>query len=95
MEREDKLTDVPPQQIELDIFEELKAALAKVAGPVSDASEALALFDVSAALAETAVSRNWVRPVVDDSKDFTRIEFEIAVIECHDLAIAFGQIAAF
>lgn len=56
--------------IELSIFDELVALLALHADAIKAAAEALALIDVSAALADLAADLGWVRPLVDDSLAF-------------------------
>lgn len=57
-------------EIEKRIFEELRAAVLACAGPIHDAARGLAEIDVIAGFAELARSRDWCRPVVDDSRDF-------------------------
>jgi len=56
--------------LELDIFDGLCARVLAQAQPVTRAAQALAGLDVTAALAELAVQRGWVRPVVDASLAF-------------------------
>ncbi|MFC0282601.1 DNA mismatch repair protein MutS [Camelimonas abortus] len=56
--------------IELAVFERLRAMLAACAGDIRAAADALATLDVSAALAELAAGRDWVRPHMDDSLAF-------------------------
>ena len=55
---------------ELAIFEDLCAAVEAQSAQLKAASDALAVMDVSAALAELASRRNWVRPCVDQSLRF-------------------------
>jgi DNA mismatch repair protein MutS len=57
-------------EAELALFEELRAAVLSRAVAISAAAEALAVLDVSAALAELAADEGWVRPKVDDSPAF-------------------------
>ncbi|MEQ9692801.1 DNA mismatch repair protein MutS [Shimia sp. SDUM112013] len=57
-------------EIEKALFERLRQAVLAKTGPVGAASKALAEFDLSAALANLAVEENWVRPTVNDSRDF-------------------------
>src|SRR5579883_188086 len=52
--------------LELEIFDRLAAAVATASGGIKQAAEALALIDVTAALAALAVERDYVRPDVDD-----------------------------
>ena len=56
--------------LELGIFDDLCKAVEALAGPLKAASEALAVIDVSSALAELASRRNWVRPQVEASLAF-------------------------
>ncbi|WP_298728673.1 DNA mismatch repair protein MutS [uncultured Ferrovibrio sp.] len=56
--------------LELEIFEGLVAQVLANAQPITRAANALAELDVTAALAELAVQRRWIRPVVDDSLAF-------------------------
>ena len=56
--------------MELEIFERLAAQVTAAAEPIKRAAEALAVLDVSAALAALAVERDYVRPEVDRSLDF-------------------------
>ncbi len=57
-------------EIERRIFEELRAAVLAEAPRVSAAAAALAEIDLTAALADLARSDDWVRPTLDDSRDF-------------------------
>jgi DNA mismatch repair protein MutS len=56
--------------IELGVFDRLVAETVAVAGLIHAGAQALAVLDVSAALAVLAVSENYARPVVDDSLVF-------------------------
>ena len=56
--------------LELEIFEELNAAVVAASEPIKAAAEALAILDVSSALATLAVERSYVRPEIDRSLDF-------------------------
>jgi len=58
----------------------VSAALAQ-GEAIRTASEALAMLDVSAALAELAAQRGWVRPQVSQSTDFTIIDGRHPVVE--------------
>ena len=57
--------------LELAIFETLVGEVMAVAAAVAAAGRALARLDVAAALAELAVSGNYVRPVLSDAPSFT------------------------
>lgn len=56
--------------LELEIFEELSAAVIAASEAIKAAAEALATLDVSSALATLAVERSYVRPEIDRSLDF-------------------------
>ncbi len=57
-------------EAELALFEQLRAAVLERAAAISSAAEALAVLDVTAALAELAADEGWVRPRVDNSLAF-------------------------
>src|SRR5206468_3616384 len=56
--------------MELEIFDSLSAEVTEAAEPIKRAAEALAVLDVSAALATLAVERGYMRAEVDRSLDF-------------------------
>ena len=56
--------------IEIETFERLAANGHRRAPAIKDAAEALAVLDVSSALAQLAAERDYARPVVDDGLDF-------------------------
>jgi DNA mismatch repair protein MutS len=56
--------------LELSLFEELAAAALARAAEIARAAAALALLDVTAALAELAVTERYCRPVIDASLAF-------------------------
>ena len=56
--------------LELEAFERLAATVAAASADIKAAAEALATLDVTAALAQLAVERDYVRPEVDRSLDF-------------------------
>ncbi len=56
--------------IELDAFERLTAQVLGQSEPIKQCAEALAVLDVSSALAVLASERDYVRPQVDDSLSF-------------------------
>ncbi len=58
-------------KIELALFDEMAQALLELAGDVASAAEAIAVIDVSAALADLAMRLDWTRPIVDTSLAFT------------------------
>jgi DNA mismatch repair protein MutS len=53
-------------QLEFDLFQELRARLAEHTGALQDASEAIGSLDVLAAFAESAAKLGYVKPTVDD-----------------------------
>ena len=58
-------------KIELALFDEMVQALLDLAADVAAAAEAIAVIDVTAALADLAMRLDWTRPVVDTSLAFT------------------------
>jgi len=56
--------------LEFEIFDRLAAAVAKASVAIKEAANAIALFDVAAALAALAVERDYTRPEVDGSLAF-------------------------
>ncbi len=56
--------------IELAVFDRLVAEAVGHAAAIREGAGALALLDVSAALAALAIDQGWTRPVVDDSLTF-------------------------
>ncbi|MBB4005301.1 DNA mismatch repair protein MutS [Aurantimonas endophytica] len=57
-------------RLELECFDSLAGQVEAAADALRQGAEALAVLDVSAALAELAVADDWVAPVVDDSLAF-------------------------
>ncbi|SOC06772.1 DNA mismatch repair protein MutS [Rhodobacter maris] len=57
-------------EIEKRLYESLKGAILAAAGPVSEASRALAEIDLAAAFADLAAAEDWVEPQVDESHAF-------------------------
>ena len=60
-------------EIELEIFELLRAQTVACADAIAGAGEAMAILDVASALARIAAEQDWCKPRVDDSLVF-RIE---------------------
>ena len=56
--------------LELQLFEQLSGDILKARGALGALAEALAVIDVSAALAQKAGDENWVRPHLFDDKRF-------------------------
>ena len=56
--------------LELAVFDDLAGAALAATDELKAASDALAMIDVAAALAEIAVLRDWVRPLMDESVAF-------------------------
>ena len=67
--------------LELEIFERLSGIVTAIAEDIKAAAQALAIIDVAASLATLAVERSYVRPVVDDSRDFLIKVGRHAVVE--------------
>lgn len=57
-------------RLELEAFDALRAAILVEMPRLREAAEALAVLDVSSALAELARAEDWVRPTVDESLAF-------------------------
>ncbi|WP_085867665.1 DNA mismatch repair protein MutS [Pseudoruegeria aquimaris] len=57
-------------EIEKRLYDSLKSAVLAEIGTIGATSQALAEFDLSAALADLAAREDWCRPVVDDSRAF-------------------------
>jgi DNA mismatch repair protein MutS len=57
-------------RIELGIFDTMAQRLVGLSREIAAAAEAIAVVDVTAALAELATRLDWVRPVIDRSLDF-------------------------
>lgn len=68
-------------EIERQLFERLKSAVLDVSALVTAASRALAELDLACALADLAVTENWCRPEVNDSRDFEIIGGRHPVVE--------------
>ncbi len=89
--------------IELDLFEELLAACLEQAEAIATAARAMAALDVASSLAELAIARRYIRPVVDDSRAFAIEGGRHPVVEAaletaregafvaNDLALSGGQ----
>ena len=67
--------------LELEIFDRLAARVVAAADDIKAAAYALAAIDVTAALAELAVERAYVRPQVDASRDFVIMGGRHPVVE--------------
>jgi len=68
-------------EIEKRIFAELCKEILGCSESVSSAAAGLSILDVSSALADLAVSENWIRPLVDDSRTFTILGGRHPVVE--------------
>src|SRR5690606_27726699 len=66
---------------EQEIFDRLVEEVVAAAPAIRAAAQALAVIDLSIALARLAASRNWCRPTVDDSLDFVIREGRHPVVE--------------
>ena len=67
--------------LELEIFERLRAAVLDAAEPIAGTAAALAVLDVTAALAELAAAERWVRPEIDDGPAFVVVGGRHPVVE--------------
>ena len=68
-------------EIEKRIFGELCKEILRCSESVSSAAAGMSILDVSSALADLAVSENWIRPLVDDSRTFTILGGRHPVVE--------------
>ena len=57
-------------EIEKRLYSSLTQAIVAQSGPLGALARALSEFDLTASLAHLAVSENWTRPTVDDSRAF-------------------------
>ncbi|MDE2183132.1 MAG: DNA mismatch repair protein MutS [Alphaproteobacteria bacterium] len=78
-----RISEAGDQALALEkmLFDEMGAAALMVARALSRIAEALALLDVSSALAHLAVLERHVRPAVDDSRAFAVIRGRHPVVE--------------
>ncbi len=67
--------------LELACFDELVAATMALSAPIAAAAAALAALDVAAGLAELAADERYVRPVIDDGRDFAIVGGRHPVVE--------------
>lgn len=67
--------------LELALFDGFAAEVAAAAPAIGRAAEALAVLDVTAALADLARAENWCRPVVDGSLDLRIVAGRHPVVE--------------
>ncbi len=75
---------------EIAHFETLRSAALVCAEPIACAAQALARLDVGAALGELAATRDWRRPVIDDSTAFAIDAGRHPVVEAARLAAGEG-----
>ena len=68
-------------EIELAIFESLRAAVLEDGAGINAAARALAELDVASALAELAVEADWTRPILDGSRRFEIVGGRHPVVE--------------
>src|SRR5262249_45647178 len=66
---------------ELEIFEELRRAVAAESARIQTTARAIASLDVLAALAETAAINNYTKPHVHDGDEMTAAEARHPVVE--------------
>lgn len=74
--------------LEMKIFSELCSEVAKESEKIALAANALAKLDVRTAFAELAVQNNYVKPIIDDSKEFNICSGRHPVVEVNDKFIA-------
>ncbi|MFT4328048.1 MAG: DNA mismatch repair protein MutS [Wolbachia pipientis] len=74
--------------LEVKIFSELCSEVAKESEKIALAANALAKLDIRTAFAELAVQNNYVKPIIDDSKEFNICSGRHPVVEVNDKFIA-------
>jgi DNA mismatch repair protein MutS len=80
--------------LELQLFDALVAEVVAAASSLGRIADALAIFDLSAALAELAVARNYARPKVDGSLEFRIVRGRHPVVEAVLMEAAGGPFTA-
>ncbi|MHC3898365.1 UNVERIFIED_CONTAM: DNA mismatch repair protein MutS [Wolbachia endosymbiont of Nasonia longicornis] len=74
--------------LEMKIFSEMCSEVAKESEKIALAANALAKLDIRTAFAELAVQNNYVKPIIDDSKEFNICSGRHPVVEVNDKFIA-------
>ncbi len=74
--------------LEMKIFSELCSEVAKESEKIALAANALAKLDIRTAFAELAVQNNYVKPIIDDSKEFNICSGRHPLVEVNDKFIA-------
>ncbi|WP_265027533.1 DNA mismatch repair protein MutS [Wolbachia endosymbiont (group A) of Bombylius major] len=74
--------------LEMKIFSELCSEVAKESEKIALVANALAKLDIRTAFAELAVQNNYVKPTIDDSKEFNICGGRHPVVEVNDKFIA-------
>ncbi|MFP3036130.1 MAG: DNA mismatch repair protein MutS [Wolbachia sp.] len=74
--------------LEMKIFSELCGKIAKESEKIALAANALAKLDIRTAFAELAVQNNYVKPIIDNSKEFNICSGRHPVVEGNDKFIA-------
>ncbi|TVS98713.1 DNA mismatch repair protein MutS, partial [Wolbachia pipientis] len=74
--------------LEVKIFSELCSEVAKESEKIALAANALAKLDIRATFAELAVQNNYVKPIIDNTKEFNIRNGRHPVVEVNDKFIA-------
>ncbi len=74
--------------LEMKIFSELCSEIAKESEKIALSANALAKLDIRTAFAELAVQNNYVKPIIDDSKEFNICSGRHPVVEVNNKFIA-------
>ncbi|WP_264338807.1 DNA mismatch repair protein MutS [Wolbachia endosymbiont (group A) of Cheilosia soror] len=74
--------------LEMKIFSELCSEVAKESEKIALAANALAKLDIRTAFAELAVQNNYVKPIIDDSKEFNICSGRHPVVKVNNKFIA-------
>lgn len=67
--------------LELEIFENLKNQILEIADEIIMAAQSIAIIDVSSSLAFLARENNYVRPIIDNKKEFKIVKGRHPVVE--------------
>ena len=67
--------------LEQECFSELRNAVINLIDPISQTASSMSELDVSAGLAELAIERDYVRPIIDVSLDFDIVDGRHPVVE--------------
>jgi DNA mismatch repair protein MutS len=70
-------------ELEIDIFERLRARVAAEATRIQDTARGLATLDVLSALADTAAAENYTKPMMHNGDELAAVDVRHPVVERH------------